>query len=174
MGSTRREFVRNSSVAAAAIVGLAAVPAAARVAHSKGLFAYTRGPAAALITTVRTSDGAGSGWAGASHHNLGMQVVDARVTLLSDPFDPDAARSPFIGEGLPTRRRVWILNDVVKNLNFDRYWTQKTGVSPTASGGTLTMSGGSRSMEEMIASTSRGKSPARSRICGSTTRPSSC
>ena len=32
MGSTRREFVRNTSVAAAAIAGLAAVPAAARAA----------------------------------------------------------------------------------------------------------------------------------------------
>ena len=37
------------------------------VANNKGLFAYARGTAAALTTTVRTSDGKGSGWAGASH-----------------------------------------------------------------------------------------------------------
>ncbi|HET7189318.1 MAG TPA: metallopeptidase TldD-related protein, partial [Gemmatimonadaceae bacterium] len=154
------------------------------VANSKGLLAYTRGTAAALTTTVRTPDGTGSGWAGASHHDwsridaaalgaraaekarasrnpvaiepgrytvvfeptavgnlvqfisfalnaraadegrsffskpggnkLGTKVVDERVTLLSDPFDPDVAGSPFTNEGLPTRRSVWIENGVVK------------------------------------------------------------
>jgi predicted Zn-dependent protease len=200
---------------------------ATAVANSKGLFAYTRGSAAALTTTVRTPDGTGSGWAGASHHDwsridaaslgaraaekarasrhpaaiepgrytvvfeptavgnlvqfisfaltaraadegrsffskpgggnkLGMKVVDDRVTILSDPFDADVAGSPFTGEGLPTRRSVWIENGVVRNLNYDRYWAQKKGVSPTASGGSLRMSGGSSSMDEMIASTPRG------------------
>jgi predicted Zn-dependent protease len=200
---------------------------ASAVANSKGLFAYTRSTAAALTTTVRTPDGTGSGWAGASHHDwaridaaslgaraaekarasrnpaavepgrytvvfeptavgnlvqfisfalnarsadegrsffskagggtkLGMKVVDERVTITSDPFDPDVAGSPFTGEGLPTRRSVWIENGVVKNLNFDRYWAQKKGVSPTASGGSLRMSGGTSSIEEMIASTQRG------------------
>lgn len=200
---------------------------ATAVANTKGLFAYTRGTAAALTTTVRTADGTGSGWAGASHHDwtridapalgaraaekarasrnpaavepgrytvvfeptavgnlvqfianalnaraadegrsffskpgggnkLGMKVVDERVTLLSDPFDPDVAGSPFTSEGLPTRRSVWIENGVVTNLNYDRYWAQKKGVSPTASGGSLKMSGGLSSLEAMISSTPRG------------------
>jgi predicted Zn-dependent protease len=200
---------------------------ASAVANSRGLFAYTRATAAALTTTVRTPDGTGSGWAGASHHDwsridpaalgaraaekarasrnpaavepgrytvvfeptavanlvqfiafalnaraadegrsffskagggnkLGTRVVDERVTLLSDPFDPDVAGSPFTSEGLPTRRSVWIENGIAKNLNYDRYWAQKKGVSPTASGGSLRMSGGSSSMDEMIASTQRG------------------
>jgi predicted Zn-dependent protease len=200
---------------------------AGAVANSTGLFAYNRTTAAALTTTVRTPDGTGSGWAGASHHDwsrvdpaalgaraaekarasrtpvaiepgrytvvfeptavgnlvqfianalnarsadegrsffskagggnkIGTKVVDERVTLLSDPFDPDVAGNPFTNEGLPTQRSVWIENGVVKNLNYDRYWAQKKGVSPTASGGSLRMSGGSTTMEEMIASTPRG------------------
>ena len=200
---------------------------ASAVANSKGLFAYARATAASLTTTVRTPDGTGSGWAGASHHDwtridpaalgaraaekarasrnpaavepgrytvvfeptavgnlvqfisfalnaraadegrsffskpgggnkIGMKVVDERVTLISDPFDPEIAGAPFTAEGLPTRRSVWIENGVVKNLNYDRYWAQKKGVSPTASGGSLRMSGGSSSIEEMIASTPRG------------------
>jgi predicted Zn-dependent protease len=200
---------------------------AGAVANSRGLFAYNRTTAAALTTTVRTTDGTGSGWAGAAHHDwsrvdpaalgaraaekarasrtpvaiepgrytvvfeptavgnlvqfisnalnarsadegrsffskagggnkIGTKVVDERVTLISDPFDPDVAGSPFTNEGLPTRRSVWIENGVVKNLNYDRYWAQKQGVSPTASGGSLRMSGGSSTMEEMIASTPRG------------------
>jgi predicted Zn-dependent protease len=201
--------------------------AANAVANMKGLFAYTRSTATALTTTVRTTDGTGSGWAGASHHDwsridaaslgaraaekarashtpvaiepgrytvvfeptavgnlvqfianalnaraadegrsffsrpgggnkIGSKVVDERVTILSDPFDADVAGNPFTNEGLPTRRSVWIENGVVRNLNYDRYWAQKKGVSPTASGGSLKMSGGSSTMEDMIASTPRG------------------
>jgi predicted Zn-dependent protease len=201
--------------------------AANAVANMKGLFGYTRSTATALTTTVRTTDGTGSGWAGAAHHDwsridpgalgaraaekarasrtpvavepghytvvfeptavgnlvqfianalnaraadegrsffskagggnkIGSKVVDERVTILSDPFDADVAGNPFTNEGLPTRRSVWIENGVVKNLNYDRYWAQKKGVSPSASGGSLKMSGGSTTMEEMIASTPRG------------------
>ena len=197
------------------------------VANSHGLFAYSRSTSAALTTTVRTADGSGSGWAGASHHDwaridpaalgaraaekarasrspsavepgrytvvfeptavanlvqfvvgalnaraadegrsffstpgggnkIGARVVDDRVTIVSDPFDAEVAGSPFTAEGLPTRRSVWIERGVVKTLNYDRYWAQKKSVSPTASGGSLMMLGGSSSMEEMIASTQRG------------------
>jgi predicted Zn-dependent protease len=197
------------------------------VANSKGLFAYARATSAALTTTVRTADGTGSGWSGASHHDwaridapalgaraaekarasrspvaiepgrytvvfeptavgnlvqfignalgaraadegrsffskaggknkIGDKVVDERVTIVSDPFDPDVAGAPFTGEGLPTRRTAWIENGVVQTLNYDRYWAQKKGVSPTASGGSLRMSGGDSTMENMIASTQRG------------------
>jgi predicted Zn-dependent protease len=200
---------------------------AAAVANTKGLFAYNRSTAAALTTTVRTADGTGSGWAGATHHDwsrvdaaslgaraaekarasrnpaaiepgrytvvfeptavgnlvqfvtnalnaraadegrsffstpgggnkIGQKVVDERVTILSDPFDPEVAGAPFTNEGLPTRRSVWIENGVVKTLNYDRFWAQKKGKEPTASGGSLKMTGGSSSMEEMIASTQRG------------------
>ncbi len=197
------------------------------VANTKGLFGYTRGTAAVLTTTARTRDGAGSGWAGAAHHDwsridpaslgtraaekarasrspvaaepgryavvfeptavgnlvqfianalnaraadegrsffskpgggnkIGTRVVDERVTIFSDPFDLDVAGAPFTNEGLPTRRSVWIENGVVKNLNYDRYWAQKKGVSPTASGGSLKMDGGSSTLDDMIASTQRG------------------
>jgi predicted Zn-dependent protease len=200
---------------------------ATAVANTKGLFAYARGTATALTTTVRTPDGTGSGWAGASHHDwskvdaaalgaraaekarasrnpvaiepgrytvvfeptavgnlvqfianalnaraadegrsffskpgggtkIGSKVVDERVTLMSDPFDADVAGAPFTNEGLPTRRSTWIENGVVTTLNYDRYWAQKKGVSPSASGGSLKMSGGNSTMEEMIASTPRG------------------
>ena len=197
------------------------------IASNTGLYAYFPSTSANYQLTVRTSDGTGSGWAGADHpdwkqldfkavsdraiqkarasrnpvaiepgrytvvfeptavanlvqfvgnalsaraadegrsffsraggkNKIGEKVVDERVTILSDPFDPEVAGSPFTGEGLPTRRTVWIEGGVVKTLNYDRYWAQKKGVSPTASGGSLRMSGGSSTMEEMIASTQRG------------------
>ena len=197
------------------------------IANTKGLFAYQRSTAAALTTTVRTQDGTGSGWAGASHNDwskidpaslgaraaekarasrnpaaiepgrytvvleptavgnlvplmafslnargadegrsffskpgggtkIGEKVVDERVTFVSDPDDPEAPGSPYTGEGLPTQKITWIENGVVKTLNYDRWWAQKKGVAPTASGGSLRMSGGTTSIDEMIASTQRG------------------
>jgi len=89
-------------------------------------------------------------------NKIGMKVVDERVTLVSDPLDPDAAAMTFAGDGLPVKRTVWIENGVVKNLAYDRYWAEKQGKEPTPLIGSLRMSGGDQSVEEMIASTQRG------------------
>ncbi len=204
-----------------------AITSAQAIANNKGLFAYNRSTASVLTTTVRTQDGTGSGWGGATHHDwskidpaalgaratskartsvnpvaiepgrytvvfeptavgnlvqfiarslnarsadegrsffslpdgknkIGQKVVDERVTITSDPFDPDVAGAPFSGDGLPTQRVVWIENGVVKNLDYDRYWAQKTGRAPTGAGGSIKMSGGTSSLDDLIRSTQRG------------------
>jgi predicted Zn-dependent protease len=197
------------------------------VANSKGLFAYGRQTGVAMTTTVRTPDGTGSGWAGASSNawsdldpaalgaraiekakasmnpvaiepgrytvvleptavgnlvqliagalnarsadegrsffskqgggtKIGQKVVDERVTISSDPLDPDTLGLTFTGEGMPGKKVTWIENGVVKNLAYDRYWAAKQGVQPTAAGGGLRMSGGDATLESMIAGTQRG------------------
>ncbi|MBI2797319.1 MAG: TldD/PmbA family protein [Gemmatimonadetes bacterium] len=92
---------------------------------------------------------------------IGEKVVDERVTLVSDPFDPETAGNPFTGEGLPARRVTWIENGVVKNLNYDRYWARKQGKEPTGAGGgfgggSLRMSGGTETIESLVAGCQRG------------------
>ncbi len=87
---------------------------------------------------------------------IGQKVVDERVTLLSDPLDPDSYGNTFGGDGLPTQKMTWIENGVVKNLAYDRYWAQQQGVQPTSFPGSLKMLGGTSSIDEMIASTQRG------------------
>jgi predicted Zn-dependent protease len=89
-------------------------------------------------------------------NKIGLKVVDERVTLLSDPLDPDAAALPFTPEGLPVKKTTWIENGVVRNLAYDRYWAQKQGKTPTPLIGSLKLVGGTSSMEELIASTQRG------------------
>jgi predicted Zn-dependent protease len=197
------------------------------IATNKGLFAYGRFTGAAMTTTVRSTDGSSSGWAGASHtdwsridpealgaraiekarasmnpvaiepgrytvvleptavgnlvqllgfalnarnadegrsfftkqgggNKIGLKVVDERVTLVSDPFDPDAAALPFTPEGVPAKKTTWIENGIVRNLAYDRYWAQKQGKPATPLIGSMKMSGGTSSMEELIASTQRG------------------
>ncbi len=89
-------------------------------------------------------------------NKIGEQVVDTRVTIVSDPWDPDLLAAPFGGDGLPNRRTVWIEGGVVRNLNYDRYWAQRQGVEPTGSAAGLKMMGGEASLDDLIRSTERG------------------
>jgi predicted Zn-dependent protease len=89
-------------------------------------------------------------------NKLGDKVVDERVTIGSDPFDPESYGTPFTGEGLPTRRVAWIENGVVQNLNYDRYWATRQGKEPTGSAGGLKMPGGNETIESLVAACERG------------------
>ena len=56
-----------------------AITGAQAIANNKGLFAYNRSTSSVLTTTVRTADGTGSGWGGATHHDWSrIDRVDAR------------------------------------------------------------------------------------------------
>ena len=101
---------------------------------------------------------------------LGEKVMDERVTIYSDPTDPDLLAQPFDAEGLPLKRRVWVENGVLKNFSYSRFWAQKQGKEPTGGGGGggggggfggglpggLKMVGGTKSTDELIAGTQRG------------------
>lgn len=97
-------------------------------------------------------------------NKIGMKVVDERVTLTSDPLDPDTYDTTFTGEGMPVPNVTWIENGVVKNLAYDRYWAQKQGKQPNSGGSGgfggggagLKMSGGDASLDDLIKATQRG------------------
>ena len=200
---------------------------AGAVGNSKGLFAYQSGTSANYTLTVRTTDGTGSGWAGADHPDwsqldvravaqhaidkarlsrspvavepgrytvilepqavgdlvqllafaldarsadegrsafskqgggtkIGDKVVDERVTLLSDPADPQLLSNTFDGQGLPARRRVWIENGILKGLTYSRFWAQKKNQQPDAGTNAAKFVGGTESLEDLIKSTPRG------------------
>ena len=97
---------------------------------------------------------------------LGERIMDARVTLITDPADPQILGAPFDGDGLPQGRQVWVENGVLKQLAYTRFWAQQKGVAPTGGGGGgfgdgggggggLKMLGGDSSIEAMIAATER-------------------
>jgi predicted Zn-dependent protease len=91
-------------------------------------------------------------------NKIGEQVVDERITLASNPGDPDLLTSPFTGEGLPVKPTVWIENGVLKNLAYDRFWASRQGREPVPFGGgfRLSAAGGTASLDELITGVDRG------------------
>ena len=89
-------------------------------------------------------------------NKIGEKIVDSRITLLSDPMDPDLLAQPYDGDGLPLGRQVWIENGVLKQLYYSRFWAQKNNKQPTGSPSSLKMLGGTATIDDMIRSTPRG------------------
>ena len=89
-------------------------------------------------------------------NKVGEKIVDSRVTIYSDPADPQLLAQPFDGEGLPIARQVWVENGTLKQLQYSRFWARKNGKAPTGGTTSLKMTGGTDSMEAMIRSTQRG------------------
>lgn len=200
---------------------------AGAVGNNKGLFAYQSGTSANYTLTVRTTDGTGSGWAGADHPDwsrldvkgvaqraidkahlsrnpvavepgrytvilepqavgdlvqllafaldarsadegrspfskagggtkIGEKILDERVTLFSDPADPQLLSNTFDGQGLPAHRVAWIENGVLERLTYSRFWAQKKNQQPDAGTNAVKMAGGTQTLDELIQSTPRG------------------
>jgi predicted Zn-dependent protease len=90
---------------------------------------------------------------------IGRKVMDERISLISDPMDPDGGFVPFSTSlGLPHRRTVWVENGVLRHLSYDReHAIRKLGrddwlLNPLA----VRMTGGTDTIDDMIRSTRRG------------------
>jgi predicted Zn-dependent protease len=200
---------------------------AGAVGNNKGLFGYQAGTSANYTLTVRTTDGTGSGWAGADHPDwaqvdvkdvaqraiqkarlsrnpvaiepgrytvilepqavgdlvqllafaldarsadegrsafskqgggtkIGEKIVDERVTLFSDPTDPQLLSNAFDGQGLAAHRQVWIDKGILKKLTYSRFWAQKQNKEPDAGTNAVKFQGGTTTTEDLIRSTPRG------------------
>ncbi len=116
-----------------------------------------------LIPTLRGSFNARSADEGRSPFSktggatkVGEKIADERVTIFSDPTDAELLSQPFDGEGMPVKRTVWIANGVLQNLAYSRFWAQQKGAQAAGFGGGLKMTGGTQSVDELVAGTERG------------------
>jgi predicted Zn-dependent protease len=87
---------------------------------------------------------------------IGEKVADDRVTLFSDPGDPQLSSNTFDFQGLPAHRVAWIENGILKRLTYSRFWAQKKGQQPDAGTSAVKLAGGTQTQDELIASTPRG------------------
>ena len=89
-------------------------------------------------------------------NKVGEKVADARVTLYSDPADPQLLGRPWDGDGLPLGRQVWIENGVLRQLYYSRFWAKKQGKSATGAPSSLKMAGGQGTVDDLVKGTQRG------------------
>ena len=87
---------------------------------------------------------------------LGEKLFDEKVTIYSDPLNPDLPFSTFSGDGRPQKRTVWVDKGVVKQLAYSRYWAQQKGVAPVPGANSMIMQGGTASLQDMIRKTEKG------------------
>jgi predicted Zn-dependent protease len=87
---------------------------------------------------------------------VGEQLLDERVNIYSDPWNPELPTSTWSGDGRPQQKINWIEKGVVKNLYTSRYWAQKTGIKPIPSPDGAIMQGGTKTLEELIKGTEKG------------------
>ncbi|MFQ5747425.1 MAG: TldD/PmbA family protein [Gemmatimonadota bacterium] len=108
----------------------------------------------AFSLDARRADEGRSAFSAEGGTKLGERIVDERVTLRSDP--EGLGSSPFAGDGMPLSATTWVEDGVLKNLSYSRFWADKQGVRPTGFPGSLRMSGGEGSVEDLIRGTKRG------------------
>ncbi|GJG86350.1 TldD/PmbA family protein [Gemmatimonadetes bacterium T265] len=89
-------------------------------------------------------------------NKIGQKVADERVTLFSDPADPQLLAQPWDGDGLPLGRQVWIENGVLKQLYYSRFWAKKQGRTATGAPSSLKMAGGTQGVDDLVRGTARG------------------
>ncbi|MDQ3082340.1 MAG: TldD/PmbA family protein, partial [Gemmatimonadota bacterium] len=206
---------------------LVATANSSALGNSSKLFAYHKATNANYTVTVRTTDGTGSGWAGADHpdwkqldiaaisaravekarlsrnpvavepgrytvilepqavgdlvqligfyadarasdegrspftkqgggNKIGEKIIDPRISITADPFDPMVLTQPWDGDGLPLGRQTFVDKGVLKELYYSRFWAKKQGKTATGAPTSFIMSGGTASVEDMIRSTPRG------------------
>ncbi|SKA12061.1 TldD/PmbA family protein [Sediminibacterium ginsengisoli] len=89
-------------------------------------------------------------------NRLGEQLMDEKVTIYSDPYNPELPGNTWNREGFPLERMTWIDKGVVKNLSYSQFWAQKKNVKPVPFGSNMIMEGGNQSLEELIKGTEKG------------------
>ncbi len=111
----------------------------------------------AFYADARSADEGRSPFVKAGGGNkIGEKIVDERVSLYSDPYDPKILSDPFDGEGFPLTRRNWIDKGVLTEMQYGRFWAKKQNKQPTGGANNVVLQGGSTTRDQMIASTQRG------------------
>lgn len=89
-------------------------------------------------------------------NKLGEKIVDERISLWSDPTDPDVPVSPWQQDGQARKKTYWIEKGVVKNMFRDRFWAKETDKDSVPFPANGRMEGTDTSLEDLIKDTSRG------------------
>ncbi len=89
---------------------------------------------------------------------LRQKIFDERISIYSDPWNPELPASPSAQAGIPAQKIYLIKNGVLENLIYNRFWANKSGKEPTPGPVNTIMESSAKpvSIEEMIRSTDKG------------------
>lgn len=89
---------------------------------------------------------------------IGLKVFDDRITIRTNPADPECGYIPFDHAGYPYRPISWVEHGVLKELAYNRaYALSALGIGePLPNPYSYRIDGGTVSLDEMISSTRRG------------------
>jgi predicted Zn-dependent protease len=87
---------------------------------------------------------------------LGEKMVDERVNIYSDPWNPELPTSNWNGDGRPQEKMSWVEKGVIRNLYYSRYWAQKQGVKAIPGPDAFIMDGTDTSLADLIKGTEKG------------------
>jgi predicted Zn-dependent protease len=89
-------------------------------------------------------------------NKLGQRVFDAKISMSSDPADPDGGFCPWFKTGFATPAMTWVDRGVLKNLAYDPGYAMVRGKTYADQPASLRLSGGTTSIDEMIANCEEG------------------
>jgi len=89
---------------------------------------------------------------------LGEKIFDERISIYSDPWNPDLPGTQSAQGGLPAEKIYLVRNGVLENLVYNRYWAKLKEKQPTPGpvNTILESSAAPSTVENMIKSTTRG------------------
>ncbi len=87
---------------------------------------------------------------------VGEQLFDEKITLETRIDDPDLPAPAFGRDGLAARNTTWAREGVLERLRHSRYWAREKETVPDALLFPIFMSGGDRSVDEMVSDCNRG------------------
>jgi len=119
-----------------------------------------------LVTSMGTAFAASPTFSGAGplydrkaqRVRFGQRIVDARLTMSSDPNDPEGGYLPFNESADPLVPMTWLGEGaVLKNLAFDPRFAAEMGVTPSNDApDSFRITGGTTTVDEMIANCKEG------------------
>jgi predicted Zn-dependent protease len=92
----------------------------------------------------------------ARRNKLQQHVFDSRLTLSSDPADPEGGYCPFFWGGYPTRPMTWVEGGKLINLSYNPLYGAQKGKPYSEIPYSLRMTGGNTTIEQMIAQCQEG------------------
>jgi len=89
---------------------------------------------------------------------VGQRIFDERLSVYSDPWNPELPGPPVAFGGIPARKFFLVKNGVLENLVYNRYWAQQKHAEPSPGPVNVIIEGGEppTTQPAMIEATAKG------------------